>query len=102
MVSGHAEGGEVLNYQWCTSLAPHASALKGPAKPLPVKVHHGDGTSPTVNAVNGNGPVSHAPILKTVIGNYEGTQVNLEVDLIARYLERLLQVIRPQKVGGSA
>lgn len=54
-----------------------------------------DGTSLTVNDVNGDlfdlNIVPHT-LAHTVIGGYrEGTQVNLEVDVIARYLERLLQ-----------
>lgn len=53
-----------------------------------------DGTSLTVNRVEG--PVFDLNIVphtlkETIIGAYRvGTQVNLEVDLIARYLERLL------------
>ena len=53
-----------------------------------------DGTSLTVNAVDGAefelNIVPHT-LEKTVMGTYKaGTQVNLEVDLLARYLERLL------------
>ncbi|VAW95084.1 Riboflavin synthase eubacterial/eukaryotic [hydrothermal vent metagenome] len=53
-----------------------------------------DGTSLTVNSVNGSvfdlNIVPHT-LQETVMGAYQtGTQVNLEVDLIARYLERLL------------
>jgi len=53
-----------------------------------------DGTSLTVNAVNGDrfdiNIVPHTQEL-TIIQNYKsGTEVNLEVDLIARYLESLL------------
>lgn len=53
-----------------------------------------DGISLTVNAVNGAdfelNIVPHTARV-TVIGNYRvGTRVNLEVDVIARYLERLL------------
>jgi riboflavin synthase len=54
-----------------------------------------DGTSLTVNGVDANrfdvNIVPHTQ-LKTVFQFYEaGTQVNIEVDIIARYLERLLQ-----------
>ena len=54
-----------------------------------------DGTSLTVNDVDGNVfgmmIVPHTQS-ETVIGDYEpGTRVNIEVDIIARYLERLLQ-----------
>lgn len=54
-----------------------------------------DGTSLTVNAVHGAdfelNIIPHTAQV-TVIGGYSGgTRVNLEVDVIARYLERLLQ-----------
>ena len=54
-----------------------------------------DGISLTVNTVN-NGAEFEINIVphtlqKTIMGNYKtGTPVNLEVDLIARYLERLI------------
>ena len=53
-----------------------------------------DGTSLTVNAVDGStfdlNIVPHT-MQETVMGDYQaGSPVNLEVDLIARYLERLL------------
>lgn len=53
-----------------------------------------DGTSLTVNSVEGSrfelNIVPHT-LEETIIGNYKvGTRVNLEVDLIARYLERLV------------
>jgi riboflavin synthase len=52
-----------------------------------------DGTSLTVNRVSGGifeiNIVPHT-IDETIIGGYRvGSRVNLEVDLIARYLERL-------------
>lgn len=53
-----------------------------------------DGTSLTVNRVEGTRfELNIVPytLVETIIGGYrEGTRVNLEVDLIARYLERLL------------
>lgn len=53
-----------------------------------------DGTSLTVNAIEANrfdvNIVPHTQ-QKTIFGHYrEGTRVNLEVDIIARYLERLI------------
>jgi riboflavin synthase len=53
-----------------------------------------DGVSLTVNKVDGAAfelnIVPHT-LLETIIGNYQtGTKVNLEVDVVARYLERLL------------
>ena len=54
-----------------------------------------DGVSLTVNKVDGAAfelnIVPHT-LLETIIGHYQaGTKVNLEVDVVARYLERLLQ-----------
>jgi riboflavin synthase len=54
-----------------------------------------DGTSLTVNSVDANcfdvNIVPHTQ-QKTIFHTYQvGTQVNIEVDIIARYLERLLQ-----------
>ena len=54
-----------------------------------------DGTSLTVNEVNGNqfsiNIIPHTQTA-TIIGDYEINQkVNLEVDLVARYLERLMR-----------
>jgi len=54
-----------------------------------------DGTSLTVNAVEGHkfsvNIVPHT-LERTIMGGYKaGTRVNLEVDLIARYLERLVR-----------
>lgn len=97
LVSGHVDAiGEVV--------ARHSDAraerftLKAPDALAKYIAHKGsitvDGTSLTVNAVKGAefelAIVPHT-LDKTVIGGYQpGTQVNLEVDLIARYLERLL------------
>jgi riboflavin synthase len=54
-----------------------------------------DGVSLTVNGVGERGfEVNIVPhtLQQTVIGHYRpGTRVNLEVDLLARYLERLLE-----------
>ncbi len=54
-----------------------------------------DGVSLTVNAVDGaefEVAIIPATLERTVMGGYEpGTRVNLEVDMIARYLARLLE-----------
>jgi riboflavin synthase len=54
-----------------------------------------DGTSLTVNAVNGSEfdlNIIPQTMAETVFCHYgSGSRVNLEVDVIARYLERLLQ-----------
>lgn len=97
LVSGHVDGvGEVI------SRSPDARSerfrLRAPPALAKYIAHKGsitvDGVSLTVNAVEGNefelNIVPHT-IEKTIIGDYRpGTQVNLEVDVIARYLERLL------------
>lgn len=62
-----------------------------------------DGISLTVNAVNGAefelNIVPHT-LKETIMGTYQvGTHVNLEVDLIARYLERLLLGERAARPG---
>jgi len=59
-----------------------------------------DGTSLTVNAVDGATfevmIVPHTQA-ETIIGKYvEGARVNIEVDMIARYLERIVQYTGPQ------
>ena len=53
-----------------------------------------DGVSLTINSVSGDSfsvnIIPHTADV-TIIGGYEvGTEVNIEVDLLARYLERLL------------
>ncbi|MCY1441914.1 Riboflavin synthase [compost metagenome] len=65
-----------------------------------------DGTSLTVNAVNGAEfeltIVPHT-LAETIMADYRpGRRVNLEVDLLARYLERLLlgdKAAEPQSSG---
>jgi len=64
-----------------------------------------DGISLTVNAVDGAGfelnIVPHT-LLETTMGEFRpGRSFNLEVDIIARYLERLLQGERAAEAGGS-
>lgn len=97
MVSGHVDGvAEVVSlHQDARSWRFRLRAPKALAKYI---AHKGsitvDGTSLTVNAVDGAefelNIVPHT-ISKTVMGDYRtGSEVNLEVDLIARYLERLL------------
>jgi len=97
IVSGHVDGvGEVIaRSDDARSIRLTARAPKELAKYI---AHKGsicvDGISLTVNAVSGTdfelNIVPHTAQV-TVIGNYGiGTRVNLEVDVIARYLERLL------------
>ncbi len=97
MVSGHVDGvGEVVSRH--RDARSERFRIKAPAELAKYIAHKGsitvDGTSLTVNAVDGDefelNIVPHT-IERTVIGSYQaGSKVNLEVDVIARYLERLL------------
>lgn len=97
IVSGHVDGiGEVV---WRRKEArAERFRLRAPDNLAKYIAHKGsitvDGTSLTVNAVDGAEfeltIVPHT-LQETIMGGYAaGTRVNLEVDLIARYLERLL------------
>jgi riboflavin synthase len=96
LVTGHVDGiGEVVD------LAPSARStvirIELPEHLGRYVAHKGsvavDGVSLTVNAVSGRGfdvnVIPHTQAV-TVIGEYRrGSAVNIEVDIIARYLERL-------------
>ncbi|WP_419622660.1 riboflavin synthase [Thiolapillus sp.] len=97
LVSGHVDGlGTVISRQEdARSVRFVIEALAELAKYI---VHKGsitvDGTSLTVNGVDGArfelNIVPHT-LQETIMATYQpGSRVNLEVDLIARYLERLL------------
>ena len=98
IVSGHVDGvGEVVSFlEDGRSLRWVMRAPDGLARYI---AHKGsiciDGTSLTVNAVNGaEFDLNIIPLTmqETIFGEYQvGSNVNLEVDVIARYLERLLQ-----------
>jgi riboflavin synthase len=97
LVSGHVDGvGEVLDRH--DDGRSWRLRVRAPAELAKYIAHKGsicvDGASLTVNAVDGRdfdlNIVPHT-LAETIIGGYgPGTRVNLEVDLIARYLERLL------------
>lgn len=97
LVSGHVDGvGEILErHQDARSWRFRVQAPAGLARYIAQKGSICvDGTSLTVNAVDGAAfelnIVPHT-LVETIIGDYQpGTRVNLEVDLIARYLERLI------------
>ena len=108
MVSGHVDGvgqvvsiredGKSLRYEFTidTSLQ-HYVARKGS-----ICIN---GVSLTVNSVDGNrfdvNLVPHT-VQETTLGDLKaGSEVNLEVDIIARYLERLLTGGMPTRDGGS-
>lgn len=108
LVSGHVDGvGQVLSRK--TDGRSERFRLQAPAALAKYIAHKGsitvDGTSLTVNAVDGNefelNIVPHT-LEKTVMGTYKaGSQVNLEVDLLARYLERLLLGDKAAQTAGS-
>ena len=97
LVSGHVDGvGEIV------STRPDARSqryrVRAPDSLARYLARKGsicvDGVSLTVNAVDGAEfelNIIPATLRETLFGDYRaGTRVNLEVDLIARYLERLL------------
>ncbi len=97
LVSGHVDGvGKVLSRN--EEARSVRFRIEAPAQLARYIAEKGsitvDGTSLTVNAVSGAtfdlNIVPHT-LQETVMGEYQpGTVVNLEVDVIARYLERLL------------
>jgi riboflavin synthase len=97
LVSGHVDAiGQVLERSE-DARSIHFS-IEAPSELAKYIAHKGsicvDGVSLTVNAVRGTvfelNIVPHT-LQQTIMGDYQiGTQVNLEVDLIARYLERLM------------
>ena len=98
LVSGHVDGlGEVVarrndgRSEWFNIKAPDNLAKYIAAKGS-ITI---DGVSLTVNRVDDvHFEINIVPhtIQETIIGHYQsGTKINLEVDVIARYLERLLQ-----------
>ncbi|KXI29385.1 riboflavin synthase [Paraglaciecola hydrolytica] len=97
IVSGHVDGvGEVLSIN---QVGRYVEIwLKAPTELAKYLAEKGsitvDGVSLTVNKVDGNHflitLIPHS-LQETIIGLYQvGTKVNLEVDVIARYLERLI------------
>lgn len=97
MVSGHVDGlGEVISKT--ASARSWQYKIKVPAELERYIAEKGsitiDGVSLTVNGIfDGGFDINIIPhtLEETIIKHYQtGTKVNLEVDLIARYLERLL------------
>ena len=98
IVSGHVDGvGEVVSLH--EDARSVRVVVRAPDELARYIAHKGsiciDGTSLTVNAVNGaefDLNIIPQTLAETVFGHYQpGSRVNLEVDVIARYLERLLQ-----------
>tara|TARA_B110001454_G_scaffold151220_1_gene140533 strand:- start:538 stop:1146 length:609 start_codon:yes stop_codon:yes gene_type:complete len=97
IVSGHIDGiGEVVTLE--EDARSWRFRIRAPREIAKYIAHKGsitlDGTSLTVNIVDGAefelNIIPHT-MTHTVMGDYKiGSKVNLEVDLVARYLERLL------------
>lgn len=97
LVSGHVDGiGEVVSRS--SDGRSERFVIRAPANLARYIAEKGsiciDGISLTVNGVNGSefdlNIVPHTLVETTMSEFQAGTQVNLEVDIIARYLERLL------------
>ncbi len=109
IVSGHVDGiGEVISRE--VDARSERFSIRAPAELAKYIAHKGsitvDGTSLTVNQVRGDefdlNIVPHT-LGHTVMGDYvAGTKINLEVDVIARYLERLLMGDKAAEKNPSA
>lgn len=108
LVSGHVDGlGEIINRQ--ADARSIKFSVRTPAALARYIAEKGsiciDGISLTVNAVDGDvfelNIVPHTLEQTTMAGFSIGTQVNLEVDIIARYLERLLLGDKAAQAGSS-
>ena len=97
LVSGHVDGvGEVLKFEPIGE--SHELVIRAPAALAGYIARKGsvtvDGVSLTVNAVSGQdfslNLIPHTLAVTTLKRLATGTKVNLEIDLIARYVERML------------
>jgi len=109
IVSGHVDGvGEVVSLQ--EDARSWRFVMRAPDDLAKYIAHKGsitvDGTSLTVNAVNGAEfelDIIPQTMAETVFGDYQpGSKLNLEVDVIARYLERLMQGDGAAKPGAGS
>lgn len=107
IVSGHVDGiGEVISRS--ADARSIRFTLRAPKELAKYIAHKGsicvDGVSLTVNAVNGTdfelNIVPHTAQETTFAAYAVGSRVNLEVDVIARYLERLLLGEKAAQGGG--
>jgi len=109
IVSGHVDGvGEVVSLR--EDARSIRVVIRAPDALAKYIAHKGsiciDGTSLTVNAVTGAEfelNIIPQTMAETVFGGYRpGTAVNLEVDVIARYLERLMMGEKAADPGASS
>ncbi len=98
LVSGHVDGvGEVLKFEPVGE--SHELVIRAPAALAGYIARKGsvtvDGVSLTVNWVRGTdfsiNLIPHTVAVTTLRRLKSGTRVNLEIDLIARYVERMLE-----------
>ena len=97
LVSGHVDGVGEINRRWSDARSERFR-LQAPSKLAKYIAAKGsicvDGISLTVNAIDGDefelNIVPHTLSATTMGDSQVGQKVNLEVDIIARYLERLL------------
>ena len=106
LVSGHVDGvGEII--QRTQEGRSWKFGVRVPHELSRYIAHKGsvtvDGVSLTVNAVEGdqfNLQIIPHTLQETIFSEYQiGSEVNIEVDLIARYLERLIQRDNPSSPG---
>lgn len=107
MVSGHVDGvGQVLSRT--TDGRSERFVIEAPAELAKYIAEKGsicvDGISLTVNGVEGSkfdlNIVPHTLEVTTMGGLKTGSRVNLEVDVVARYLERLMLGEKAAQTGG--
>jgi len=101
LVSGHVDGvGEVLSFidleeSWTLTLRAPQALAKYIAVKGSITIN---GVSLTVNEVNGAvfnvNLIPHTLLATTLKELHAGVKVNLEIDLIARYVERMMQAER--------
>ncbi|MDB5801336.1 MAG: riboflavin synthase subunit alpha [Rhodocyclales bacterium] len=110
LVSGHVDGvGEVLKFEAIGE--SHELVIRAPAALAGYIARKGsvtvDGVSLTVNAVSAAdfsiNLIPHTVAVTTLKRLKAGSQVNLEIDLIARYVERMLEWQRepPSPLAGE-
>jgi riboflavin synthase len=107
LVSGHVDGVGEIKRRWSDARSERfrVQAPESLAKYIAAKGSICvDGISLTVNAVEGSefelNIVPHTLAATTMGGYQAGQKVNLEVDIIARYLERLLTSDESEMAGG--
>ena len=101
LVSGHVDGvGEVVSFtdlgeSWVLLVRAPQALAKYIAVKGSITIN---GVSLTVNEVNGTefnvNLIPHTLLMTTLKELHAGTKVNLEIDLIARYVERMMQAER--------